>query len=314
MQQAFDGPENDFLVDRKPFAVHEIEFLVTRSPLRRQEIEFLVIRTALHSPEIHFLVTQKSLHEHENDFLVMPIEDVYKSARVILSREFHPLRIWHRMPNMRTNCIMKPVTDYTDSEYLAWYTAFCDTAVARAAELGLTPEELAELNAARDEVDARLLAAMQAKLAARAAVTEKNEARAAAHRLASLFSKRFNAMNSVPDSALVALGLPPRGGRPGNPLRPPTELVVTTDGSGINKLRWNRNGNIRTVFFTVERFDDPDTGWQILGFCERPRYHDDTSAAGRPAGYRVITNRNGEQSSPSNEAIVYASNLPAQAA
>jgi hypothetical protein len=154
------------------------------------------------------------------------------------------------MPNPTSQYITEIEADAALAQALIAYHA---TAAANAATLGLNPANLTELLNAANEFNADLQSWIATSTAAKEALVNKNQQKAASKAVVSKWAKVFRANLAIPDSLLAELMLPPHK-TPGTKTPPsqPTNLVADADGLGLVKLRWSRNGNNATTVFEIQ--------------------------------------------------------------
>jgi hypothetical protein len=205
-------------------------------------------------------------------------------------------------------------TYITDERADAPFATDCSTFVTNATEykttLGISTGDLEAMATVFDDYNAALTAANNAKAAARAAVASKNAARAAARDEVSKWAKLWRAEDSIPDSVLSDLMLPPHS-TPGTKTPPttPTELSFTISSEGVIQLKWNRNGNNAATVFNLEASPSGTGNWSVVGTTTKAKI----SYAGSPGTtvyFRIIAIRGGQ--SATNPVVVWPSSSSAQ--
>lgn len=201
---------------------------------------------------------------------------------------------------------MKTFREVTDAEYNAWLANFRDVSTGLASTLGLTPADISSIDGAASSYNSAYSVMLTARMAAKSATTEKTTARRSTENLIATYANKFKANTNVSDAILESLGLPPRGGTPYGPLVAPKDLAVTGDPSGKNILRWKKNGNEGSLFYTVQvRYANSPT-WETVAFVENTKFTHTGQTPGVQATYRVFVTRDSVNSDYSNEASVYA--------
>lgn len=175
---------------------------------------------------------------------------------------------------------------------------------ANAVPLGLSVSQVESANDAADDFAAKLLAAKNAKDAAKGAVSEKDKSRkTTTSTIRELAQIVKNAPGATP-TILAACGLTP-GSTPGGVLGPVADVSATASANGTAVIRFNRNGNSRNTTFLLQYRLSESGAWQWLGTTTRTRFVDGGAAPGVFKMYRVISQKAGVDSTPSNEAVIY---------
>lgn len=194
----------------------------------------------------------------------------------------------------------------TDALFQQWASNFADTALAKAADLGLTPAQTSRMLAAADAFKETYQASQEAKRVARAKVGAKLLAREEAEEVFRSYGAMILSNPEVGAELKGSLGMQ-AGRSQGTPLTPATDLSATGHANGANILRWNRNGNTDRTIFLIEAQVDGNTEWRFIGTTTRIRFVHANQVPGVPVVYRVTSQRGDQQSLPSNLAPVYES-------
>jgi hypothetical protein len=191
-----------------------------------------------------------------------------------------------------------------------WITNFATTVNAHKVALGVTGPEAGAIEAAA----AAYVAALNAQEAARSAATAATEACDLKWRetmeMAALYNARFQANPSIGPALIAELGLKVHSGGSSHVVYNPTNLVATGLSNGVNKLRWNANGNTsgRTTYIIQAMYNNSGS-WTIVDTTTRLRFNHTSQTPGVAVQYRIIAKRGTQTSEPSNTASVYTPGL-----
>lgn len=195
------------------------------------------------------------------------------------------------MPNLPSN----------DRKAILWVEARLDDWAADPAAIGLTPAEVADLDARAAEARQRLLAAEEARETARSATLAFHQASASMKGLAStlIAAVKNHAEAAADPRVYVAAHVEPprpRGPRPA-PAMP--ESLRTRVAGGRVELSWKARGNERAYYVVFRRLDG-DERFAPLGDTSAKRFTDDGIPPGTTgASYHVVAKRSGRASPPS---------------
>jgi hypothetical protein len=112
--------------------------------------------------------------------------------------------------------------------------------------------------------------------------------------------------DDVSDSLLETLGFDAReGNAAAQPLNPPKELSVSGSSDGVNRLKFNRNGNKQgTLFYIYAKTGDAGEA-VLIEVITGTKYDHKNQTPGIKVQYFVKAKRGEEESAASNTAIVY---------
>ncbi|MEQ1823682.1 MAG: hypothetical protein ABL949_14330 [Fimbriimonadaceae bacterium] len=210
-----------------------------------------------------------------------------------------------RKQDPRNNHLMTQNIPDTDIEFRQWGSNFVLQCQAHAAELGLSPADLAALG----EVSSGCVQAStnleRARAAYHGAVATKRIAFEGAEATYRRFAKQFMANPALPVSVLSALGFgvtPPQT----SSVTTPRDLAATGFSNGQNRLVWNRSGNSKATVFLIEALFGGSSEWIQVGATTKSKFDHAGHIPGVQVIYRVRAQRANAISSPSNTAILYA--------
>jgi len=183
--------------------------------------------------------------------------------------------------------------DIKASALPTWYGNFVTTALANSALLNLTPPQIAALQAQLTALNTAFAAQQTAHDAAKAATLAKDLKVTETINLVRGYANQWQAMPTVPDTLIAALGLVVRDTQPSpRPVYVPSELVVVPNTTGTNELRWKRNGNKNGIKFDIEVSYDVPGAWTAVTSVTAAKYKHTGQTPGQTAYYRVRA-RNG---------------------
>lgn len=194
--------------------------------------------------------------------------------------------------------------DMSEVDFRAWYDNWVTVAVANAATLGLGDPEQSQIISARTAYTTAVVDYIAAHDAAKAATNAKNGAYADAFALVQQWSNQWQANPEISDQLKLELGLNIRDTTPSpRPVFGVTNLSGSGNSVGTVKLRWSRNGNLPGCNFVVQ--SRPVGGeWSFSTVTTKTRLSL-TGQALTPTEYRVLVERRGIVSEPSDAVVVY---------
>lgn len=208
----------------------------------------------------------------------------------------------------------KHITEETsDQALLAALTVFYEICEERATDLGLSVEDLDDLKAVIFDYAESLTEVTAASFALKAAVTAKKEHKATVRGSISRFARKFRADLAIPDALLANLMLPAhKPSRTHSAPALPVNLQGRLDEVGNIDLRWGRNGNTERTTFLVQAVTHADSVWRIVAATNRTRAKIATPA-GSFVTFRVLAQRNGRTSQPSQTQAFWGEDVRAAA-
>lgn len=195
----------------------------------------------------------------------------------------------------------------SEEEFNTALANFASVCNLQAETLDLTPAQVTEIQAASTALANSITAYTSARTAANAAKATKMQELADGHAIVSKYSKIFRSDNNVSDAVLSQLMLAPHK-TPSTKTVPtiPTDLVANADGNGNILLKWNRNGNISTTVFTVERRSGVSAPWSVIGSTTASKFAT-TWTPGSYVEYRVSASRRDIDSAFSTSVVLWSS-------
>lgn len=193
----------------------------------------------------------------------------------------------------------------SDEEFVMSFEDFVDTATANKTELNFSAEDQAEGLALKTALITELneIQTMRATLDGKE--TSFSNRRKTASEFQASRKKFFGANPNVSDGLKAELKIT-RASAGGTAVAQPLNLSAEGQASGINALKWERNGNPGHRNFTIE-YRVGETGqWLIAGTTRKTTFNHKNQTPGVKIYYRVYAHTDEEQSPHSNTAVVYA--------
>ena len=178
-----------------------------------------------------------------------------------------------------------------DQQFAAWLTNFVTVCSANQATLGLTPAEFTTIATAASEFTEGLTESDASKATTKAKVASKDELRRQATAIVRTYAREFKANPNVPGPVLTNLGIVTSGAA--GPVTQVTGLQVTGCADGVNKLIWNRSGNIQGTIFIVETKPQGSSTWAIAAAVTRTNFNHEDQQPGEQIWYRIVASRAG---------------------
>jgi hypothetical protein len=168
----------------------------------------------------------------------------------------------------------KHITDIRADAHLALaLRSFLSACIEHEADLGLSPAEISEMTETVESFSEGLAEWRAINAKAEGALREKNLRREAAKAMVGRFAKVFRAKQSIPDSLLANLMLPPHTPpRTRSEPATPTDLVAKANGQGLITLQWKLLGKTKATTILIEFRTSPEEPWRLLDATTRNRY------------------------------------------
>jgi hypothetical protein len=193
-----------------------------------------------------------------------------------------------------------------DVEFVAFADRVVSALEADEAAYGLVAADTLSLRAALTQLSNALGASNVAKNNATTAVAAKDARRAEFEGLLRPIVQRVQVNPNVTDAQRTAAALPIRDTvRTVSAPIAPRDLVAVSDGSGVNSLKWNANGNSSGVEYVVEAKVGPALDFSTVDVTRATSYRHSGRTVGQLVNYRVRARRGAALSEPSNVAGVH---------
>ena len=200
---------------------------------------------------------------------------------------------------------MPDFSKMTDVELLAWMDNFVTVAGTAPADYGTTVAQVTALGVKADDLRAKMALRTTADDAAEAATTAQSTSRQSSEPDCSTLNIVIKANKAIPVENKNKIGIEmPKPPTKTPPVRP-EDLVANGFEDGRNTLKWSRMGNKPNTQFIIEYKFVDDLKFQYLTTTTETKYDHRNTVVGKRCFYRVKAQRAGEESTYSNEAMVY---------
>lgn len=200
---------------------------------------------------------------------------------------------------------MPSFADMNDFELLEWMDNFVDVAASAPTDYGTTAAEVTALGVKADDLRAKMALRTTAEDAAEAATSAQRTSRQNAEPDCSTLNIVIKANKNIPIENKNKVGIEmPKPPTKTPPVRP-ENLVANGFEDGRNVLKWKRMTNKPTTQFIIEYKFVDDLKFQYLTTTTETKYDHLDCIVGKRCFYRVKAKRAGEESTFSNEAMVY---------
>jgi hypothetical protein len=194
----------------------------------------------------------------------------------------------------------------SDAEFSVWLENFENVLENNLAALNLTAANLTELQALSGEMKDALAERQSVEEMKRAKIVKLREKRKAVVKKVAYYNKILPANEAISGELIEMLGL--NAAIPNtavvNPNRP-VELIAESSASGVNELRWKKNGNRAGTFYIVESRLESEPKFVYTGSTSKTKFEHKNQRPGVRMFYRVKAQRSDTESVYSNEAVVY---------
>lgn len=181
-----------------------------------------------------------------------------------------------RLPRIaiRTGRMSQYITQIeVDSKLRGAMASFSEVCVDRAVELGLSPADLAEIDAAASGFSDDLLLLVAAKSALNSAIKRKDAQKESSQAVIAKWAKVFRANPEISNATLANLQLAHhhvKGTRTSPTI--PTKLIANSDGQGNIGLKWDRGGNRNGTVFEIQSRTSVNGEWRFIASTTKVRF------------------------------------------
>lgn len=199
-----------------------------------------------------------------------------------------------------------PPGDYLpkeDAQLRSWLDNFYTQCVKYEDELGLDATELGTLDTQTLSYETNLTSVTAAKAELKSVVSSKNTAKSTVVGNVRALVREFKSNPAISSGILNALGV--IGQPDSGPVVTVNGVTVLGCDDGVNKLKWNRNGNTASTLFIVETKLPNQSTWIIAGAVTKTSFNHEDQTPGQTRLYRITSSRAGVNSAPSAPVIVY---------
>lgn len=195
---------------------------------------------------------------------------------------------------------------HPDSTFAVLLGVFAARCAELQEELGLSPEELLEIQDAAESNRKGLQRWVHAVGQAQAAQVQKQKRQRAARAVVSKYAKIFRADERIPDSVLGGLMVAPHNPtRPKCPVHEVSELTASADGQGFVTLRWKANGNKPRTTYQIQKRCALSGEWTLLGSTSKTKFSH-RAEPGVCISFRVVATRADRSSLPSGSVVLWS--------
>lgn len=200
---------------------------------------------------------------------------------------------------------MPNFSNMTDAEIVSWMMNFSTVAAVDPPKYGVTAAQVENISTKANSLGGKMLERQTAEEAQKAAVLAQKLSRESAEPDASNISTLIKANASVSDADKQALGIEPNKPPTYTPPVRPEDLTVNGYQDGRNVLKWKRSGNKPNTTFIIEFKLGDALVYSFLNTTTETTFEHIGNQPGVRCAYRVKAKRSGEESTYSNEAVVY---------
>lgn len=193
-----------------------------------------------------------------------------------------------------------PAEDAAFEQWLENFAAVCD---ANNTTLGLSPTEVTTIEGYSTTFNGAMNNVAQTKASFQGAVSGKNANRRTITTAVRALAREFKANPAISAELLRQLGIV--SDNSAGPVRTVTGLTATGCSNGVNELKWNRNGNSPVTSFVIEYALGLSNDWNFAGVTTKTTFDHENQTPGVFLRYRVISNRAGQTSAPSDPVSIY---------
>lgn len=200
---------------------------------------------------------------------------------------------------------MPNFSNMNDAEFIGWMMNFVTVATVDPPKYGLTSEQVTNISTKANAFAEKMLQRQTLEEAVKAAVLAQKTSRDSVEPDASYLNTIIKANSAVSDSDKQALGIEPNKPPTFEPPTRPEDLMANGYQDGRNVLKWKRNGNKPNTTFIIECKAGEETAFSFVDTTMSTTFEHKGMTPGMRCAYRVKAKRSGEESTYSNEAVVY---------
>lgn len=200
----------------------------------------------------------------------------------------------------------KKYTRMNNAEFTIFCTNLLNEIENNKAALGFAPEKVAELKNGNDSHKTDLVTRTNLQDSVKAVNVGIKARRKDLNKIVGKLETTAKNNDDISDSLLEKLGFDAREiNKVASPVTAPKELSVSGSSDGINRLKFNRNGNRQgTLFYIYAKTGD--SGEPVLvDVITNTNYDHKNQKPGVKMQYYIKAKRGEEESAASNTAVVY---------
>ncbi len=194
----------------------------------------------------------------------------------------------------------------SDADFSVWLENFENVIDENLAALNLTAANLTEMQTLKEEMKNALAERQSVEEMKRAKIAVLREKRRAALKKVAYYNKILPANEAISIELIGRLGLNITVSNTAT-VEPsqPVGLVAESFANGINELSWKKNGNRAGTFYIIEARLETEPKFVYVGSTSKTKFEHKNQRPGVRMFYRVKALRHDEESTYSNEAVVY---------
>lgn len=200
---------------------------------------------------------------------------------------------------------MPNFSNMTDTDLVSWMMNFVKVATVDPPKYGLTVAQIENISTNTDVLATKIFERQTADEALKSAVIAQRLSREAAEPEISSLSMIIKINPSISDADKQSLGIEPNKPPTYSAPTRPEDLTVNGYQDGRNVLKWKRAGNKASTTFIIEYKVANETEFKFLNTTTETTFEHIGNQPGVRCAYRVKAKRSGEESTYSNEAVVY---------
>lgn len=200
---------------------------------------------------------------------------------------------------------MPNFSNMTDTDLISFLMNFSTVATVDPVKYGLTAAQVTNIATKANAFAEQVLQRQTADEALKAAVISQRTSRESVEPDISYLNTIIKANPTVSEADKQALGIESNKPPSYTPPIRPEDLMVNGFQDNRNVLKWKRTGNKPNTQFIIECKKGAETEFSYLDTTTETTYQHLGVNPGERCTYRVKAKRAGEESTYSNEAVVY---------
>lgn len=200
---------------------------------------------------------------------------------------------------------MPKFSNMTDTELIGWLINFVTVASTEPAKYGLTNEQISNISSKSTVLSQKMLDRQGLEESLKSAVLALRTSRESVEPDISYLATIVKANQAISDADKQSLGIEPSKSPNYSAPTRPEELMVDGFQDGRNVLKWKRGGNKPTTMFIIECKTGDDNNFVYVDSTTQTSFEHKGQTPGVRCAYRVKAKRGNEESTYSNEAVVY---------
>lgn len=185
-----------------------------------------------------------------------------------------------------------PEDDYiprADKAFRSWLKNLAAKCEIYSTELGITSEQLKQIQDFSEDFHANLSRVTEAKATLAGLVAGKDKTRKNATEFSRSLARQVKSLPNLPQKIPADLGVLQPSSQ--TQLATVSGLIVTGYSNGVNALKWKRGENAKGTIFLIEYRYSENSPWQFADAVTRTDYRHSDQIPGRTVFYRVTAKR-----------------------